>query len=156
MLGDADLDRLFDCVDVDGDGDLSIDELITMVWGDDGTKKKQAQPEALPEFRSQAKRMTDDARFESIREYYLDERITAQRAAPSMKTIRSALEKNDFAVLCDKLQAKYGVHPLAVFNERCVASLGWLCLVYFVLPVCSPDSDSRGLHCFGATAGMQF
>lgn len=122
MLNDVDLDRLFDCVDVDGDGDLSIDELIMLIWGDDSGKQKKTQSEALPEYRSQAKRMTEDARFEALREYYLDERITAQRATPPMRTIRSHLAKNDFGVLCGKLQAKYGVHPLAVFNERYVPS----------------------------------
>lgn len=122
MLNDADLNRLFDCVDVDGGGDLSIDELIMMIWGDDRGKKKDGEPEAegFAGFRSQAKRMTEDARFEALREYYLDDRITAQRAAPAMKAIRSALEKNDFTVLCGKLQAKYGIHPLEIYNERCV------------------------------------
>eukprot|EP01043_Picozoa_sp_COSAG02_P015654 COSAG02_NODE_672_length_18655_cov_7.874003_6_plen_2500_part_00 len=145
MLCDVDLDRLFDCVDVDGDGDLSIDELIVMIWGDDNTKTKKPQPEALPEFRSQAKRMTDDARFESLREYYLDKRITAQRATPSTKTIRSALEKNDFAVLCGKLQAKYGVHPLAIFNERCVAILSWLFLICTSFRSCPSSGLLSGL-----------
>ena len=122
MLSDADLNRLFDCVDVDGDGELSIDELIVMIWGDDRGKKEKGQPDAegFARFRSQAKRMTEDARFEALLEYYLDDRITAQRATPAMKAIRSALAKNDFTMLCGKLQAKYGIHPLEIYNERCV------------------------------------
>ena len=136
MMSDDELERLFDCVDVDGDGDLSIDELIEMVWGKDfkagqgGQKGKKGQAKAhaaasstLSAYRGQAKRMTDDAQFDCLHEYYLHETITIQRKPPPAKTIRSALAQNDFEVLCGKLETKYGVHPLAMYNERHAAAV---------------------------------
>lgn len=136
MMSDDELERLFDCVDVDGHGDLRIDELIEMVWGKDfkastpGKKGKQAQAKAhaaasatVSAYRGQAKRMTDDAQFDCLHEYYLHDTITVQRKPPPAKTIRTALAQNDFEVLCGKLETKYGVHPLAMYNERHAAAV---------------------------------
>ena len=121
MMTDDDLERLFECVDVDGDGELSIDEMIEMIWGKDmgrGSSQKGKRQSVTDKYLSQAKRMTDDAKFDALHEYYLDTQITAQRAPPKAQMLRSVLAKNDFGVLCGKLEAKYGIHPLVLYNER--------------------------------------
>jgi hypothetical protein len=86
------------------------------VWGSPAPRGKKTKSTATP---AQAKRMTDDAKFELLRGYYLDSRLTAQRGTTSAAFIRSALAKHDFEILCTKLQEKYGLHPLELYTEQC-------------------------------------
>ena len=117
MMANADLDRLFTCVDIDGSGNVSIDEMAKMVWGD---SPGIAAPAEYNSYARLAKRLTNEAQFECLHEFYLDQRIVEQETLPPnlARQIRHLIVENDFETLCFSLFEKYGLHPMALYSER--------------------------------------
>ena len=63
-----------------------------------------------------AKRLTDDAQFDCLYEYYLHKQIAGQKPPPRnlAVNVRAQLAKDDFGAICTKLFRKFGVHPVSL------------------------------------------
>ena len=97
-----------------------------------------------------AKRLTDDAQFDCLYEYYLHKQIAGQKPPPRnlAVNVRAQLAKDDFEAICTKLFRKFGVHPvspvfLAAPCPHHIPCLGASCLC--ALTMCLPCHLGRSL-----------